>query len=85
MAINRLPVSSSESEDQLNLVIDNGDLDAVRAAAQKLGFRNEESMLRFVLAVLSKSATRSLTITDQNGAKISLSPSSDLLKENNSQ
>lgn len=77
MAINRLPSSDAE---KLELTINNGDFAALKAAVEKLGFENEEKMLRYLLAVISKSATRSLTITDQNGSKISLSPSVDLLK-----
>lgn len=77
MAINRLPSSDGE---KLELTINNGDFLALKEAVAKLGFANEEKLLRYLLAVISKSATRSLTITDQNGAKINLNPSDDLLK-----
>lgn len=77
MAINRLPSSDAE---KLELTINNGDFVALKEAVAKLGFDNEEKLLRYLLAVISKSATRVLTITDQNGAKISLNPSGDLLK-----
>jgi hypothetical protein len=76
MAIDRLQTSSVE---HLDLSINNGDFAALREAVQRLGFVNEEKMLRYLLAVISKSATRSLTITDQNGNKISLNPSPDAL------
>lgn len=79
MAINRANTSTGE---QLNLEINNGDFEALRTTTQRLGFRNEESMLRFMLAILSKSATRSITITDQNGTKVSLNPSDDLINNN---
>jgi len=77
MAINR---NISTNNEELNLVINNGDLKALKDAVSKLGFLNEESMLRYLLAVMSKSATRSLTITDQSGIKTSLNPSESLLK-----
>lgn len=65
---------------ELNLVVNNGDLAALQETTRRLGFKDEESMLRFMLAVLSKSATRSVTITDQNGMKIPLTPNDGLLR-----
>lgn len=78
MAIIRLPSSSGA---QLDLSFNNGDFVAIQETAQRLGFVDEERMIRYLLAVISKSATRSVTITDQNGAKINLSPADDLLKQ----
>lgn len=80
MAINRPAAPTPANPDELILAINNGDLQALRAISQKFGFRNEESVFRFALAVLSKSATRSLTITDQNGVRVNLNPSTDLLQ-----
>lgn len=78
MAINRAMTSTAE---QLNLEINNGDFEALRNTAQRLNFKDEESMLRFMLAILSKSATRSITIINQDGSQSTLNPSNDLLKE----
>lgn len=77
MAINR---TSSANIEELGLFINNGDLKALKDAVARLGFKDEESMFRYLLAIMSKSATRSLTITDQSGTKISLNPSESLLK-----
>lgn len=74
-------VRTSKTATDLSLNINNGDFEALQKAVERLGFKDEESMLRFLLAVLSKSATRSLIITDQNGSKIPLTPSDSLLKE----
>ena len=85
MAIQR--VTSGEVKTpptELTLTINNGDFQALRGATERLGFINEESLLRFALAVFSKSATTSLTIIDLNGNKISLTPSEDLLRSNDS-
>ena len=71
--------TSAAPTTELSLIINNGDFDALRTTTLRLGFRNEESMLRFMLAVLSKSATRSVAVTDANGQKINLTPSVDLL------
>ncbi len=78
MAIIR-STTSAEPITELSLTINNGDFQALTETAGRLGFLNEESMLRFMLAVLSKSATRSVVITDQNGTKIPLTPSESLL------
>jgi hypothetical protein len=72
-------ISSATPATELSLTINNGDFEALRTTALRLGFRDEESMLRFMLAVLSKSATRSVSVTDANGQKINLTPSVDLL------
>ena len=80
MAIQR-PASPppSNPDNELILAVNNGDLEALRSAMKRFGFKDEESVLRFALAVLSKSATRSLTITDLAGTRVSLNPSPELL------
>ena len=74
-------ISSVTPATELSLTINNGDFEALRDTVARLGFRDEESMLRFMLAVLSKSATRSVIITDQNGTKLPLTPTESLLKQ----
>lgn len=69
-----------ESPDELPLIVNNGDLEALRATAKRLGFKDEESVFRFALAALAQSATRSLIITRQDGTRTSLNPSAELLK-----
>jgi len=65
--------------DELPLVFNNGDLAALQKAVNRLGFKDEESLLRYALAVISMSATRTLTIIDQDGKSIALNPSESLL------
>lgn len=81
MAILR-PASPTPSnpDNELILAVNNGDLEALQDAMKRFGFRDEESVLRFALAVLSKSATRSLTITGIDGVRVTLNPSQDLLR-----
>lgn len=79
MAITRK--ESPEPEQELLLSINNGDYNALKEAAKRLGFRNEESLLRFALAVLSTSATRTLTVTDKDGKTVALNPTPSLLEE----
>jgi hypothetical protein len=71
--------ASASTEDELALLINNGDLAALKSAVSRLGFKDEESLLRFVLAVMSRSATRTLTVIDQDGKAVPLNPSEALL------
>ena len=79
MAINRK--ESVTPETGLPLVFTNGDLDVLSGAVERLGFKNEESLLRYALAVISKAATRTLTVVGPDGKSIALNPSEALLKE----
>jgi len=81
MATIRATTTFTPNEDELAIIFSNGDLAALRQNVERLGFQNEESMIRFALAVLAQSATRSLTITDKNGVKVSLNPNASLLKK----
>jgi hypothetical protein len=78
MAIIRKPIE--EPEGGLPLVFNNGDLEALKSAVDRLGFKDEESLLRYVLAVMSQSATRTLTVIDKNGKSIALNPADSILK-----
>ncbi len=77
MAINRRP---EEDDAGLPLVFSNGDLSVLCETADRLGFKDEESLLRYVLAVMSKAATRTLTVLDAGGKSVILNPSDSLLK-----
>jgi len=79
MAINRK--SSPGSENDLTLSFNNGELSILENAVKHLGFKDEESLLRYFLAVISKSGTRTLTVIDKEGRSLPLNPSPTLLKE----
>jgi hypothetical protein len=73
MAISRtIPGTDDEV---LSLFFNNGDLTALKSAVSRLGFKDEESLLRYILAVMSKSATRTLTVIDQDGKSVAFNPS----------
>ncbi len=82
MAIVRqsVPAPAPENSIELGLTINNGDFQALKKTVERLGFKDEESMFRFALAVLAQSATRSLKVTDTNGKEVTLNPSETLLK-----
>ena len=81
MAIRREAVAYTPKADELALIINNGDRVAMKGTADRLGFKDEESLIRFALAVLAQSATRSVTIVNQSNERVSLNPSADLLTQ----
>lgn len=80
MSIRRETSSYVPKPEELVLVIDNGDLKSLKDAVEKLEFKDEESLVRFALAVLAQSATRIISITLPNGSRVNLNPSVELLK-----
>ncbi len=70
---------STDEVGELPLIFNNGDLVALKSAVERLGFKDEESLLRYVLAVFAKSATRTLTVIDLEGKPVALNPSDSLL------
>lgn len=75
-----IPSATQPNPQELSLVINNGDLDALKTVVKELGFKDEQSVLRFALAVLTRSATRSISIVEKDGKTVSLTPSANLLK-----
>jgi len=76
---NKASVNSSDLEG-LFLGLSNSDLEALEQAIKKWDFKDEESFLKFVIAIMIKSGDdKNLFITDKEGHKINMSPSDDLL------
>ena len=69
-----------EPQGQLTLTFNNGDFAVLQETVRRLGFRDEESMLRFALAVMAQAEGQIMYIEKQ-GKKIPLRPSADLLSE----
>lgn len=72
--------TSPAPETELPLTFNNGDFSALKSAVERLGFKDEESLLRYALAVFSRSSTRTLTVIDLDGKSIALNPNEALLK-----
>jgi len=60
--------------------VDNGDLQALDQITKKWKFKDEESALRFALALMKQNEGNTIYITRPDGAKIGLQPSDELLK-----
>jgi hypothetical protein len=69
------------AENELTLLFNNGDVEVLQDAVKRLGFKDEESLLRYALAVLSKSATRTLTVIGKDGKNLTLNPGDTLLAD----
>lgn len=67
-----------EESDAQKFSVYNGDWEALKAATEKWGLKDEESALRFALAILTIAKPGGLVINGNN-----MGPSESLLKENN--
>jgi hypothetical protein len=81
--ISALPPSDGTSkQDEVRLLVNNGDLDLAVETVERLGFKDIASMFRFAALVLSQAATRSVTITTTDGQSRTLTPREPLLADN---
>ena len=82
MALRKVTKEQVSEEDLKGLLfnLDNGDLTAIQEVVKKWKFKDEESALRFALAVMRQSKDNILFIESEEG-KIGLTPKEDLLKQ----
>jgi hypothetical protein len=74
--------ANESDNEKLSLEINNGDYKALKTIRDKFDFADEEAVLRYALAVLTKSETDTLYVDDGTGNKTGLTPSSSLKKVN---
>lgn len=60
---------------------DNGDYRVLDAIREKWKFKDDESLLRFALAVLLTAEEGFVTVKDEAGKEVFLTPTSDLLQK----
>jgi len=79
MAINRIDGAG----DGLDVAITNGDLQALRQIFEEWGFKDEESVLRYALAVMTKvtNSNKALFYENEQGEKIGLFPAESVKKQ----
>ena len=71
-----MAISRTRSEpDAVDMTITNGDLQALRQIYESWGFKDEESVLRYALAVMTKAENQVLYYVNADGEKIGLQPS----------
>lgn len=73
-------VAALQEQNSLLFNVTNGDSVALKAVVDKWGFKDEESALRFALAVMKQAEKGLVFIDSGDGTKTGLSPSDDLLK-----
>lgn len=72
-------IKTKENNDDLQLIINNGDLRALNQIKSKWGFRDNESILRFAIAALTLTEDGYLYAEQKDGTKRILKPADDLL------
>ncbi len=72
--------SSNPDDPKLNIIMNNGDLGGLDRAMKKWNFKDEESLLKFSIAVLLSAKDGSLYTRMDDGKKQTLSPVENLLK-----
>ena len=77
-------IRKGENTNDLNSILlnlNNGDLIALEETVKKWGFKDNESALRFALAVIAQSEGGLVYIDSKDQKKIGLKPSQELLEE----
>lgn len=77
--VNKTSGIPSEKEHIL-LEVNNGDLEALGTIRKKWNFKDEESVLRFALAVLIQAEDNAVSVKTKDGKSTSLRPSDSLLE-----
>jgi hypothetical protein len=80
MAIKKLP-SEINSTTSIALNFDNGDYEILHKIKQQWNFKDEESLLRFALAILYKAGEHSVSVKDDGGNEITLKPTENMLQK----
>jgi len=80
MAVRVLSQDDQPGKDtELHLILDNGDYEVFQIIKDKWGFKDEESLVRFALAVLIKAETNSVEIENGQGGKTTLRPTAEII------
>ena len=79
MSIKKETIPAVDQSVSYRLVIDNGDLQAIKDVMDKYRFLDEEALGRFALYVLLK-AEKNTVYIDEGDKKIALSPADRLVK-----
>ncbi len=67
-------------EESLTIAFSNGDLKTLKAIKEKWSFKDEESLLKFALAILTKGDSKNLYLS-VNGEKVNITPAEALLNK----
>jgi len=73
-------IKTQENHDDLQLIINNGDLRALNQIKEKWGFKDSESILRFAIAALTLTDDGYLYAEHKDGSRRMLKPAEELLE-----
>ena len=79
---NKTELSQSTETDGLIVVLTNGDREALQEIINKWGFLNEESFLKFAMAIMLKAEGNKIIIQSE-GNQASIVPNDNLLRPKN--
>jgi len=76
-----------ETEEELEIKVDNGDLAALKRIQEFFKFKDKESILRFALAIVAKAAEsdKNKIILNANGVVSTIEPRYSLLEKSNNE
>ena len=81
MAIQEQSDNTDSQDPKVILTISNGDLKALKSVVDDWQFKDNASVLKFALAVLSQALNKTVFIDNGGGGKIGLKPTEALKKE----
>jgi hypothetical protein len=81
MAIKKITTEVPFPEGAVVLNFDNGDFEVLNTIKTQWNFKDEESLLRFALAILYKSGEQAVCIKDEAGNEVTLKPSESMLNK----
>lgn len=82
MALNEISKENLDKEniDGILLHLNNGDLEILKKIKEDWKFKDNSSVLRYLLAVIKQAENNIIYIINKDGEKIGLTPSESLLK-----
>ena len=73
-------VKTTDTDTELSLQINNGDLVVIKEIKQKWKFKSIEDLLRYALAVMKKAETKKVYV-DVNGGRIGYLPADSMIEK----
>ncbi len=75
-----MAVQSSEQDDKITLILDNGDKEKFHEVMEKYNFKDHQSLLRFAIAIMLETKENTLGILKDDGL-LKVTPSASYLNK----
>lgn len=73
--------ANTDTPNSLTLTFDNGDYAVLNTIKEQWQFKDDESLLRFALAILYKAGEHSVSVKDDDGSEVTLKPTENMLRK----